>query len=84
MMVAFFGNSQSYNRSVAIRELVKPGLRILRRYHDIQNAAHDAGLLAVKPILDGRVQTILRCEAIALIGSLQAYTDNAPIAFLLG
>ena len=84
VMVAFLGDGQSYDGCLAVGKPVEQRRRVLGSNQDIQKAADDAGLPAAPAVFHGRVQTALGREAIALIGSFQACSNNAPVAVLIG
>jgi hypothetical protein len=81
VVVAFLGDAQSYDGCLAVGKPVEQRRRVLRRNQDIQKAADDAGFPAV---FHGSIQTVLRREAVPLIGSFQARSNNAPVAALIG
>jgi hypothetical protein len=80
VVVTFLCDRQSDYGCLAVGKPGEEGLRVLRPDQDIQKAADNAGLLAVRSVFHRCIQIILRHEPIALLGSLQARANNAPIA----
>ena len=78
--IALLRHGQGDDGRFGVAQPVQQGRGVFGTDEDVEQASHDAGLPAFRARLDRGVESALRGEAVALVGSLQARAHDAPVS----